>query len=130
MFNGSQGRLELDVVESQFRLPKDAEGMGGLIHGTDALPNAGGAKVTLHRLWQKPEEIPVHIDHSAHGGGDIRMLNVLFGPKPGDVADAGDAAKQSANERDGALALAVGLLANESFKTGQFVDVKSLELPL
>ncbi|KAF8913614.1 NAD(P)-binding protein [Mucidula mucida] len=130
MFNGSHGRLELDVVESEYRLPADAEGLGGLIHGTSALPHAGGAKVTLQRLWEKPEILPVHVDHSAHGGGDTRMLSNLFGPKPGEVADTGDASKQSANERDGAMALAVGLLANESFKNGQFIDVKSLQLPL
>ncbi|KAJ6594098.1 NAD(P)-binding protein [Mycena capillaripes] len=130
MFNGSLGRLELSVVESQYRLPATDEGMEGLIHGTAALPNAGDATVTLHKLWQKPEVLPVKYEHAGHGGGDARMLSVLFGPEPGQEAETGDASKQGANERDGALALAVGLLANESFKTGKFVDVKSLNLPL
>ncbi len=130
MFNGSLGRLELNVVESQYRLPTDGERMGGLIHGTQALPHAGDVSVILHKLWEKPELLPVKVDHAAHGGGDVRMLSVLFGPIPGEQADTGDASKQSANERDGALALAVGLLANESFKTGKFADVKSLNLPL
>ncbi|TFK39895.1 NAD(P)-binding protein [Crucibulum laeve] len=130
MFNGSIGRLELEVVESQFRLLSDMEGMDGLIHGNRALPHAGDVKVTLHNLWQKPENIPVKIDHAGHGGGDKRMLNVLFGPLPGEAAETGDASKQGANERDGALALAVGVLANESFKTGKFMDIKSLNLPL
>ncbi|KZV90787.1 hypothetical protein EXIGLDRAFT_616449 [Exidia glandulosa HHB12029] len=58
------------------------------------------------------------------------MLSVLFGPLPGDKAEEGDAAQQGANERDGAMALAVGLLANESFKNGQFMSFKSLNLPL
>jgi hypothetical protein len=130
MFNGSQGRLELEVVESQFRVPSNDDGMDGLIHGTQSLPNAGEATVTLHRLWKKPEKLPIKIDHAGHGGGDARMLSVLFGPTPGEVADTGDASKQGANERDGAMALAVGLLANESFKTGRFVNLKSLNLPL
>ncbi|KAJ7902093.1 NAD(P)-binding protein [Mycena olivaceomarginata] len=130
MFNGSLGRLELNVVESQYRLPATDDGMEGLIHGTAALPNAGDATVTLHKLWQKPEVLPVKYDHAGHGGGDARMLSVLFGPAPGEAAETGDASKQGANERDGAMALAVGLLANESFKTGKFVDVKSLNLPL
>lgn len=131
MFNGSLGRLELEVVESQYRVPSDADNeMGGLIHGTNALPNAGGVRVTLQKLWEQPQQLPVKVDHGSHGGGDSRMLSVLFGPVPGEQADTGDASKQGANERDGAMALAVGLLANESFKSGKFVDVQSLGLPL
>jgi len=146
MFNGSHGRLELEVVESTHRLPADGESLGGLIHGAAALPHAGPAKVTVQKLWQEAKELPVVYDHEGtchysamrtrvdailgHGGGDARMLNVLFGPLPGEAAETGDAAQQSANERDGTLALAVGLMANESFKTGQFVDIASLALPL
>ncbi|KAI4524308.1 NAD(P)-binding protein [Schizophyllum commune Loenen D] len=129
-FNGSHGRLELDVVESQYRLAEDQDTLGGLIHGTEALPRAGGATVTLQRLWGKPERLPIEVDHSAHGGGDTRMLNVLFGPLEGEAADTGDAAKQGATERDGAMALVVGLLANESFKWDKFMYVKDLNLPL
>jgi len=128
-FNGTLGRLELSVVESQYRLPA-TDNMRGFIHGVSALPNPGDVAVTLHKLWQKPVALPVEYDHAGHGGGDARMLSVLFGPLPGEAAERGDASKQSANERDGAMALAVGLLANESFKTGQFCDLKSLNLPL
>ncbi|KAF8069956.1 hypothetical protein FPV67DRAFT_1374706, partial [Lyophyllum atratum] len=53
-------------------------------------------------------------------------LNVLFGPTPGREPESGDASKQGATEKDGALALAVGLMANESFKTGEFVQLESL----
>jgi hypothetical protein len=129
MFNGSHGRLELAVVESLYRAPSDGEGLGGLIHGTDALPHAGEAKVMLQRLWEPPQDIPVHYDHAGHGGGDDRMLSVLFGPAPGEQVDTGDASKQSANEIDGARALAVGLMANESFKTDKFVNIEDLNLP-
>ncbi|KAF7321796.1 putative oxidoreductase YteT [Mycena kentingensis (nom. inval.)] len=128
VFNGSLGRLELKVVESQYRLPTTSA--EGFIHGVSALPNAGDATLMLQRLWEKPEYLPVVYDHAGHGGGDKRMLSVLFGPLPGEAAETGDASKQSANERDGAMALAVGLLANESFKTGKFLSVKDLNLPL
>lgn len=130
MFNGSLGRLELEVVESQYRLAEDPQLTGGQIHGKAALPNAGHASVKVHKLWQKPEEIPVEYEHGDHGGGDRRMLSVLFGPQPGEQIDTGDASKQGANERDGAMALAVGLMANESFRTGKFVDFRELGLPL
>lgn len=130
MFNGDQGRLELEVVESQFREVSDPQLTGGQIHGTAAPPNPGEATIKLHKLWQKPELLPIKMEHEAHGGGDRRMLSVLFGPQPGEAIDTGDAAKQSANERDGAMALAVGLLANESFRTGKFVNIKEMGLPL
>lgn len=130
MFNGSKGRLELSVVESEYRLASDGEGMGGLIHGTAALPHAGEVEVKLHKLWEKPEILPVVFDHAGHGGGDARMLSVLFGPAPGEQEETGDAAQQGANERDGAMALAVGIMANESFKTGKFVNIADLKLPL
>ncbi|KAG9094339.1 hypothetical protein FS749_012678 [Ceratobasidium sp. UAMH 11750] len=130
MFNGSHGRLELEVVESTHRTPSDPQLTGGQIHGTAALPNAGHASVKIQRLWEPPQIIPVEYEHGDHGGGDKRMLNVLFGPLQGEITDSGDAAKQSADERDGTYALAVGLMANESFKTGKFVTFESLGLPI
>ena len=42
--------------------------------------------------------------------------------------DEGDAAKQKAGVRDGTMALAVGLAANESFRTRKFVKVADLRL--
>ena len=130
MFNGDQGRLELDVVESRYREVSDPQLTGGQIHGNAPPPNPGEATVKLQRLWQKPELLPITMEHGSHGGGDRRMLSVLFGPLPGEDVDTGDASKQSASERDGAMALAVGLLANESFQDGQFHTIQELSFPL
>jgi hypothetical protein len=131
MFNGSRGRLELEVIESSFRLPFGRDG-AGVIHGNTAQPNAGGAKITLHPLWEQPKdiEIPDTYDHAGHGGGDKRMLSVLFGPtrEDGGKVDEGDASKQKAGVGDGTMALAVGLAANESFRTGKFVRIEDLKL--
>ena len=128
MFNGSHGRLELEIVESQFRLPKGPQITSGMVHGTEAMANAGGVRISVHPLWARPREIPVEYEHAGHGGGDARMLSVLFGPRPGEEVDKGDAAKQKAGVRDGTNALAVGLAANESFKTGRFVKIADLAL--
>ena len=46
----------------------------------------------------------------------------------GKEVDKGDASKQKAGVRDGTMALAVGLAANESFKTGRFVKISELNL--
>jgi predicted dehydrogenase len=128
MFNGSAGRLELEVVESRWQPPRhQVESAGGAIHGEVAMANAGGATLRLRKLWQAPADVPVAGDHGGHGGGDERMLTALYGPTtPSDVPEAGDAARQNANQRDGAFALSVGVAANECFRTGQPVRIADL----
>ena len=71
-------------------------------------------------------EVPLDVAHEAHGGGDPRMLDALFGPvDPGEPAQ-GAAAHPPATQRDGALALAVGLAANRCCETGRPVAVRDL----
>jgi len=125
MFNGSAGRLELEVVESRWQPRLDPA--AGAIHGEAAMPNADGATIRVRRLWEPPADVAVASGHGGHGGGDERMLAALYGPKdPGDEPGPGDAARQSANQRDGAFALTVGIAANECFVTGQPVRIADL----
>jgi hypothetical protein len=100
----------------------------GAVHGTSPAPHVGPSRVSLHPLWEPSRDLPIVVEHGSHGGGDTRMLNILFGPRPGEAVETGDASKQAATERDGTLALAVGLAANESFITGRFVKVSDLAL--
>jgi predicted dehydrogenase len=88
MFNGSRGRLELDVEESTFR-----------------------TSITLRPLWEPPVDHTVQPEHTGHGGADARVLAALFDDEPTDGADIADA-------RQAALALVTGLAANRSFETG------------
>ena len=48
------------------------------------------------------------------------------GPLPGHTPETSDAGRRPASELDGAWALAVGLAANESFRSGEPVDVHRL----
>ncbi|GAA4080502.1 hypothetical protein GCM10022233_71000 [Streptomyces shaanxiensis] len=128
MFNGSAGRLELEVEESRWQRPRTRIGSrSGALHGDTAAEHAGGARLTLRPLWRPPVDVPLVTAHEAHGGGDPRMLDALFGPvDPAQSVDAGPAGHPTACERDGALALAVGLAANQCFETGRPVDVREL----
>jgi predicted dehydrogenase len=131
MFNGSGGRLELEVEESRWQAPLTGiASASGAVHGDTASDHAGGARLTLRPLWQPPVDVPLVTAHEAHGGGDPRMLNALFGPvDPGRGPvreDAGAATHPTATERDGALALGVGLAANRCFETGRPVRVRDL----
>ncbi|GMK59271.1 hypothetical protein CspeluHIS016_0702860 [Cutaneotrichosporon spelunceum] len=123
MVNGDQGRLELEVVESSHRDPVTRE---GVTHGEKELPHAGGVSLTVQKLWRPREEVKVTIGEGGHGGGDEAMLDHLFGPHPGSAAVDTPADRLSANEVDGALAMAVGLAANESFRTGKLVEIDEL----
>jgi predicted dehydrogenase len=129
MFNGSAGRLELEVEESRWQRPVTRVASDtGAPHGDTAAQHAGGARLTLRPLWRPPVDIPVDdAGHEAHGGGDPRMLDALFGPvASGRPADPGESGHPTATERDGALALAVGVAANRCFETGRPVRVREL----
>ncbi|MEU0072780.1 Gfo/Idh/MocA family oxidoreductase [Streptomyces sp. NPDC006332] len=128
MFNGSAGRLELEVEESRWQPPRSRITSGsGAVHGDTAAEHAGGARLTLRPLWRPPVDVPLVTAHEAHGGGDPRMLDALFGPVgSGQPADTGAETHPTATERDGALALAVGLAANQCFESGLPVRVRDL----
>lgn len=127
MFNGDQGRLELEVVESSKRTPVPKGGAAdGITHGEKELPNSGNTHITVQSLWGDRENIPFETGVGGHGGGDEAMLDQIFGPRPGHEASKTAVERLSANEIDGALAMAVGLAANESFKTGNLVKIDEL----
>ncbi|SDY10063.1 Oxidoreductase family, C-terminal alpha/beta domain [Micromonospora pattaloongensis] len=121
MFNGSRGRLELEVVESDFVSPYAAgELKGAALHGVQAAVEEGWTKLTLRPFWEQPRSVPVSgYTRGGHGGADARMTAVLFGDEP-------DPMGRGATARDGALALLTGLAANRSFETGLPVRVADL----
>lgn len=121
MFNGSRGRLELEVVESDFVSPYAAgELKGAALHGVQAAVEEGWAKITVRPFWEQPRQVPVTgYTRTGHGGADAKMTAVLFGGET-------DPMGRAATARDGALALLTGLAANRSFETGQPVQVADL----
>src|SRR5438045_3470799 len=113
MFNGSRGRLELEVVENDHVDPAGAGDVKGVaVHGDAAAAEAGWATITVRPFWAPARVVPVpgHT-REGHGGADARMTAVLLGGTP-------DPLHRSATARDGALALLTGLAANESMRTG------------
>ncbi len=121
MVNGSRGRLELEVVESDFVSPYAAgELKGAALHGVQAAVEEGGARLTVRPFWAQPRTVPVSgYTRAGHGGADVRMTGVLFGGHP-------DPMDRAATARDGALALLTGLAANRSIETAQPVRVADL----
>ncbi|MEU4293284.1 Gfo/Idh/MocA family oxidoreductase [Kribbella sp. NPDC026596] len=120
MFNGSRGRLELNVEESTWTMPNQrVESARGAVHGDLAAPTAGRTSITLRPLWSPPIDHTVPHDHAGHGGADARVLAALLDDDPTEDADVADA-------RQAALALVTGLAANQSFTTGQPVPTSDV----
>jgi predicted dehydrogenase len=122
MFNGTKGRLELNVVENDHVAPRAGELRGASLHGAEAAAENGWATVRVCPFWRQPYEVDVggHV-REGHGGADARMTRALFGADPGP-----DPLGRGATERDGALSLLTGLAANESLATGAPVRVADL----
>ena len=120
-FNGSAGRLELLVEESTWTRPEvRVQGDSAVLHGDAVGDTAGRTELTLRRFWEPPREIKVPTGEGGHGGGDVRMLQDLFGEREADPLG------RAADEVAGARSLVTGLAANVSFASGGPVRTRDL----
>jgi predicted dehydrogenase len=110
-FNGSKGRIELHVIEQSYVNSGGEQGLEGALESI---------KLTLHPLFEKPQEIEVEGGSGGHGGGDPVLLNDLFG------VPTTDEFNRAATHLDGALSILTGIAANRSMMTGQIVQVKDI----
>ncbi|SDK10179.1 Oxidoreductase family, NAD-binding Rossmann fold [Nonomuraea maritima] len=108
-FNGTEGRLELDVVEREWTPPHAA-----VDPSAAAKEHATGSseRLLLRRHWSPPEEVPIETGAGGHGGGDRLLLNDVF-RGPGD-----DPLARQAGYRDGIRSVLTGHAANVSARTG------------
>lgn len=120
MFNGSQGRLEFNVVETpyvsgshtDFNLPGAHEFQGD----TKTLV----PEILVHPHWGKPQQVDYEVSKGGHGGGDVRLLEDVFGdPQP-------DPLGRAADFRDGVHSILTGIAANQALRTGLPVTVADL----
>ncbi|KAF9891126.1 hypothetical protein FE257_005062 [Aspergillus nanangensis] len=114
-FNGSKGRLEVEVVEQSYVNSGGEQALEGALESRTIL---------LRPLFEKPVEIEVPTGSGGHGGGDPQLLEDLFGTRRED-----DHLGRAASHIDGAWSIAVGIAANESMKRGQMVRVNEV-LPI
>ncbi len=108
-FNGTEGRIELEVCERSWTPPHAAidPSAASKEHAAESWE-----RLTLHRHWQEREEVPIEQGAGGHGGGDRLLLNDVFrGP-------ADDPLGRPAGYRDGIRSVLVGFAANRSAATG------------
>jgi hypothetical protein len=124
-FNGSRGRLEVEVVENDHVAPTVAgavKGRSAALHGVEASAEQGSVRVLVRPFWAPPREVAVDgLSRRGHGGADGRMLAALLRPDP-----PPDPLGRRATHVEGARALLVGLAANRSIATGDRVRVADL----
>ncbi|HBC88522.1 MAG TPA: dehydrogenase [Lentisphaeria bacterium] len=110
-FNGTKGRMELDVVESSYvNAGGDRDAEGAVV----------GHKLIVYPMFGKPYSVPIPEAKGGHGGGDKVMLNDIFGEKSKDPLN------RAASHVDGAMSILTGIAANKSINTGMPVVVKDL----
>lgn len=110
-FNGSKGRMEVDVQEAVYvNAGGDKDKEGALKY----------QKITIYPMFAEPYEVEVEKVTGGHGGGDPILLNDIFGvPKE-------DKFHRAANQVDGAMSILTGVAANKSIASGEPVKIDSL----
>lgn len=110
-FNGTKGRIEMEIVEKSYVNAGGAKADEGALEGK---------KITVYPMFDKPYEVQVEEQAGGHGGGDPVLLNDIFG-EPKD-----DPFHRAANHTDGARSILTGIAANRSIRTGLPVQVDQL----
>ncbi|KAI8271182.1 putative oxidoreductase YteT [Colletotrichum sp. SAR11_239] len=110
-FNGTGGRLEVEVVEKSYVNSGGSQALEGAIEKRTML---------LRPLFGPPQEIDLGEAKGAHGGGDLVLLRDLFGEP------VSDEYMRAASHIDGAASILTGIAANRSIATGQVVNVDDI----
>jgi predicted dehydrogenase len=111
-FNGTRGRLELDELENSYI------SAGNSLIG-DGLSSS--QRLTVFPHWEKPRHVEIPEAVGGHSGGDLLLLEDLFGP-----GNKKDPLGRAAGHLDGARSILTGIAANQSFTTGEAVQVDQL----
>ncbi|KAH6643099.1 hypothetical protein C7974DRAFT_386783 [Boeremia exigua] len=112
-FNGTGGRLEMEVIENSYVNSGGDQSLEGSLESR---------KITLRKLFEKPTEIEIPTSVGAHGGGDEVLLADLFGERGAEI----DQDMRAATHVDGALSILTGVCANKSIASGQVVNVRDV----
>lgn len=127
--NGTEGRAELTVVE---RGAVVVDGEGNVVLDPSATPDAApiapsrpeGEHLVVQRHWEGSTEVPIPSGSGGHGGGDAILLMDVFRR---DLRLDPDPWGRAAGYRDGLRAVAVGIGADESLRTGNAVQLDDLD---
>lgn len=129
-FNGTEGRIELDVVERGHL--QSANEKKGVVVDPSAVHDAAGSdevrpvgeRVLLQRHWEKAQEVEIPAGVGGHGGGDAMLLDDVF------RGAADDPLGRTAGYLDGIRSALVGIAGNLSLAERRAVETAEFGLPL
>ena len=124
--NGTEGRVELEVVERAAVQPAHGgRPVDPSVTEDDqaSLLRRRGERLLVQRHWEAAREVPIVNGAGSHGGGDKLLLADIF------RGNDHDPLGRPARLADGIRSVAVGAAGNESLRTRGPVDVASLGLP-
>ncbi|MCL2204643.1 MAG: Gfo/Idh/MocA family oxidoreductase [Defluviitaleaceae bacterium] len=101
--NGSKGRIEYKVIESSY------------VNAGGSRDDEGAVKskaIHVFPMFDAPYAVDVEMKKGGHGGGDVVMLEDIFG------SPAPDRFKRAAGVRDGVLSIMTGICANKAIASG------------
>ena len=107
-FTGTNGRIELEVVEAVYVNAGGASAKEGVVNGK---------KITVYPMFGDAYEAEIEEGVGGHGGGDSVLLNDIFG------TPAEDPYKRAASHIDGAMSILTGICANKSIASGMPINV-------
>lgn len=121
VFNGTKGRIEINVVEGQYvpggeRVTEKATAAEAkYIQG-----HVEKKEIVVQPMFGEPYNVPIPEGKGGHGGGDPVMLADVFGGRKADRFN------RASFIREGANAVLVGIGGNISMQSGQPVQVQDL----
>lgn len=122
VFNGTKGRIEINVVEGQY-IPGGERVTNDEPSPVEAKYIQGGVAkktITVHPMFDEPYSVPIPEGKGGHGGGDPVMLDDVFGGRKADKFN------RASFIREGANAVLVGIGGNMSMRTGEPIKIQDL----
>ena len=113
VFNGSEGRLEMKLVENSY------VNAGGKRENEGSLEQCD---ITVFPMFAAPWKAEFSVGEGGHGGGDNAMLADLFGEP------AHDPLQRAADHRAGAMSILTGIAGNISMQQQRPVNFREFEL--
>lgn len=110
-FNGTKGRIEMEIVEQSYVNSGGEKSQEGALKGK---------RIIVYPMFGAPYNVEVEEGIGGHGGGDPVLLNDIFG------TPVEDKFNRAANHVDGARSILTGIAANKSIQTGMAVKVDEL----
>ncbi len=110
-FNGTKGRLEQHCYESSY-VSGDGKVQGASL--------SDESKILVYPHFKTPYEIGIEEGEGSHGGGDIVMLNDIFG------TPVADPLKRNADFAQGAYSILTGIAANKSMAEKKDIKISDL----